>query len=573
MYLSVGTNFDDKLLEKIANTSVRKVYGKLADDIFGGGRPTMALPQIQKEDIKRHIQIAHSYGIEFDYLINANCMDNLEFQTGFNEQLFKTIEWLDNIDVDWITVSIPYLVEVIKSIAPRIRVSLSTFAYVDTLQKALEFEKLGVDEITLPEGLNRNFPLLEKLIKNCDIQFQLIATNLCLAACPYRIYHSNSQAHASQKGHVTNGVTFDYCMLKCTEKVIRNPVEAIKSPWIRPEDISVYEKIGIENFKITERMKKTEVLEDIVKSYTNRRYEGNLNRLLNFRVKEDFIPPTHDSISSTEGFNSKYFYKSREILFERKIEINNRALDGFIDFFVKTGRDCRNELCGIECYHCHNFARKAISVDKERLNKAANEIASLISDVANGYLYKDQSTQELSVSKELLDLLEVFLSKKPEFVRKSSKIIILEDSMKYAKKHGRKEVILEDLLIANYQNTPREFRDDFINLINSLNLHYNKMIFDSMNIEQHIDLTLSDEQEKLIEIFLSKKPEFVRESSRKSILEYCRKILTKENRSKITIDDIIISSYENTPLEFRHNFLTLLTSMDVQFDKSILEIS
>ena len=37
MRLSLGTNFDNDLLEQIADTKVKVVYGKLPQDIFGGG--------------------------------------------------------------------------------------------------------------------------------------------------------------------------------------------------------------------------------------------------------------------------------------------------------------------------------------------------------------------------------------------------------------------------------------------------------------------------------------------------------------------------------------------------------
>lgn len=470
MKLSVGTNFDDELLHRIKDSDVKLVYGKLSDDIFGGGRPTMALPTISKEDLERHINLAHKYGIEFNYLMNTNCMDNLEFETDFNRRLFETIKWLDKIGVDWITVSIPYLIEVIKKIAPRIKVSVSTFAYVDTLQKALEFQKLGADEITLPEGLNRNFELLKILKKNVDCKIQLIATNLCMNACPFRFYHANAQSHASQKGHISKGVTFDYCMLKCTEKTLRDPVEAIKMPWIRPEDIWAYEEIGIDSLKITERMKKTDVLADIVHAYTSRRYDGMLNRLLNFRVKEDYIQPKHDVIFENDKINKKYFLKSRELLFKRKIEIDNNKLDGFIEYFRKKKGDCRNLNCGIECRHCYIYAEKSIKLDEVATKDAAEDIAEILEKVCSGGLFDDNGKIEMIWTENECRFLEKLLEKKPEFVKNSARELIIMESEKFALAEKREKVLVKDIAKANLITVPNEYREAYLKEIENLGI-------------------------------------------------------------------------------------------------------
>lgn len=458
MRLSLGTNFDNDLLEQIADTKVKVVYGKLPQDIFGGGRPTISLPEVTKDHLINHIKLAHSLGKEFNYLLNTNCMDNLEFRSDINKEIYEFIAWLDEIGVDWITVSIPYFIPVIKHIAPRIKVSLSTFAYVDTLQKALAFEKMGVDEITLPEGLNRNFKLLKLFTQNLKCEIQLIATNLCLAACPYRIYHSNSQSHASQRNHVSNGVTFDYCMLNCTAKTLESPAEFIKIPWIRPEDLHVYEEIGISSIKLTERMKKTERLVEIAKAYSDRKYEGDLNRLLNFRIKGDFITPNHDLLEGADMYNVECLIESRELLFQRDVEICNKQLDGFIDYFVNKDTDCRNELCGITCKYCDKYAAKAIKSDWKDETMVSNNIREFLKKVVCGAMSKVDDRCDYIWNDQLNDKLNSLLLKKPEFIRSSIRRTIIKAAEDNAHKYGRNEILLEDLLIANYLNTPKEFR-------------------------------------------------------------------------------------------------------------------
>lgn len=312
--------------------------------------------------------------------------------------------------VDTVTVAIPYLIEVIKKIAPNIKVSLSTFSYVDSLQKALEYEKLGVDIITMPEVTNRNFKLLEKITKNISCKIQLIATNPCMVDCPYRMYHYNTQSHGSQNGHVSKGVTFDYCLLKCTRNMLQEPVELIKSRWIRPDDISVYEEIGIHDFKITERMKTTERITSICKAYTAQKYSGDLGRLLSLRVKEDFLKP--QKLPSSNDYNMKYIYESRDVLFKGGLKIDNSKLDGFIDFFKKKENDCLNTLCGVECRHCYNYAEKALNYDEEKNKNAVEEISNLLDKVTTGSIFKDESNEEnYEWNKEIITKLNDFLEK------------------------------------------------------------------------------------------------------------------------------------------------------------------
>jgi len=60
----------------------------------------------------------------------------------------------------------------------------------------------------------------------------------------------------------------------------RIPEEIIKSPWIRLEDCSAYENIGISHFKIFGRTKPTEWIFRCAEAYSNREYKGNLLDLL-----------------------------------------------------------------------------------------------------------------------------------------------------------------------------------------------------------------------------------------------------------------------------------------------------
>lgn len=80
--------------------------------------------------------------------------------------------------------------------------------------------------------------------------------------------------------------------------------------FVRPEDLVMYENIGVKLFKITGRSKPIGWLEEVVFAYLNRQYNGNLFRLLGT-----------DPILEVEN----------------KIYIANSALNGFLETYPKSG--------------------------------------------------------------------------------------------------------------------------------------------------------------------------------------------------------------------------------------------
>lgn len=179
--------------------------------------------------------------------------------------------------------------------------------------------------------------------------------------------HVNAIAHSSnyQKGQKN----LDWCLYKCQHKQLVHPVEYIRSPWIRPEDVSAYEKIGIEHFKITERGFPTEILLKRVKAYTERSFEGNLLDLVqghgyllakNQEKKLD-VKNHFDSIEEIVAEINRVRGLGQERTFARHSYIDNKKLDHFIDFFVdnKCTKNC--ESCG----YCKHWADVSITYDDD----------------------------------------------------------------------------------------------------------------------------------------------------------------------------------------------------------------
>lgn len=373
MKLSVATNFDDKLIDKLKGYPVYEIYGKFQNDCIGGGRPSNTLNNVDKETFENHVKKARKAGIKFNYLLNGACISNFEQDKEWQIQLKNFLDYLKDTGVNAITVTNPFILQIIKKYYNCFTVRVSTFACVDCFEKAKFWEEMGADYICVDfVKINRDFKKLRYLVDNLKhAKVEILMTNSCLKNCPYIHTHTASLSHASNNTDKENGYV-DWCLHCCQEYELKHLEEYIKSPWIRPEDLYEYEKIGVEHFKITERDFPTDEIIKRVDAYTNRVYEGNLldliqghgwtranieDKKLVKRKKANSEEEIIDEICNIRGIG-------RERKYPRHIYIDNKKLDGFIDFF-KNGNCSGN--CN-KCNYCKKIADKVIKRNDEISN-------------------------------------------------------------------------------------------------------------------------------------------------------------------------------------------------------------
>lgn len=477
MRLAIGTNFDDNLFEQIKGLPVSVIYGKLTGDIVGGGRPSFALPKVDEDKIKHHIELAHENGIEFNYLLNSVCMDNLELTKDMNAQIIKLLDKLKEWKVDWVTVTLPYLIDLVKKHLPNVKISVSAFAYINSIQKAKHYEELGVDEITLPESFNRNFKFLKQLRKSVSIDIRLIATNDCIFSCPYQCIHPIYQSHASQENHISEGYPFDYCLLKCTYEKLKDPVEYIKSCWIRPEDLKIYKELGYDTYKLTERLKNTDKIVKMVRAYAEEKWDGNLAEILNVKMsQEDFVLPDFEYINKPEFCDVGKFNNTFNLLFTNQIYIDNQKLDGFLDYFLKKNFDCQQHDCR-ECGYCDKVAAKVVSVitDESTRKKYEDKFEHLFEELTNGEFFKEDKIS-MEWSEEVLKIFEKMIQMKPDFIREHSRNVMKIDAENIAKDRDSNEVSVDDIVEANFNSTPDEVKPMMIQGLLELGLDISKFM-------------------------------------------------------------------------------------------------
>jgi collagenase-like PrtC family protease len=377
MKICLATNWDDKLLEGIDGLNrrykdgkVQEVFGSYRANIVGSGRPSLILPEVTSTQARDHIELAHSMGLRFNYLINASCMGNREFSPKHHRELLEYLDEIVNLGADSVTVSLSFLMEVIRDQYPDMEIVASSICRIDSVRKAVFFEKLGADRIILAKETRRNFGMLERIRRAVNCQLELLGNTACIFQCPYEISHGNINAHGSQISNQGYGGHYtEYPMFRCNLHRLAEPAEFLRSGWIRPEDVGRYQKLGMDYIKIEGRQQPTEWLLNCAEAYMARRYDGNVFDLLGESVLGYF---QHSPLNE-------------EPLDPLEIVIDNRGLEGFLDFFEEG--NCKDDCT--TCGYCQEWTEKTVHFDRELAGKYIESAKKLLSHMTTGRFLED----------------------------------------------------------------------------------------------------------------------------------------------------------------------------------------
>lgn len=373
MKLSLAANYDLEVIPELKDTPVVEVFGKLPSDFAGGGRPSYMAGKLNFKKLADYVSELRKNDIHFNYLLNGSCLGNREFTRAWQKKFTAFMEKLIHTGITRVTVSTPFLLEMIKSRFPHFHVKAGIYAQIDTPTRAIFWQDLGADELTLESfSINRDFPRLKAIRKAVTCNLQLIVNHPCLANCSMQPYHQNGFAHSSAPGQ---NIFIDYCFLKCSRKRLEQPANLIKAGWIRPEDIHYYEKIGYNNFKIIERNMPSEDMITRVKAYHKRTSPPNLAKIIlpygfKNRIKKD------------KFWKLKYFFKPAQVNpFKLRPLIQLAKIQGMLypsdrepifidskkipsDFLNAMPPHCKAGFC-YNCDYCLKISNRAVHIDPE----------------------------------------------------------------------------------------------------------------------------------------------------------------------------------------------------------------
>jgi collagenase-like PrtC family protease len=374
--LCVPTTFEDHFLDEVdklnrkykdLNARVHEIYGSFKTPL-GTGRASTILPKVDEERFAKHVEQAHSYGMEFAFTLNPVCMNLVEYTEWGHKSLDDLLARLSSMKVDTLIIAIPYLIEYVAKNYPEFKINASSICYIDSLERALMYERLGADRLTLNEDVNRSFKLLKLIRREIRADLEVIANNGGLLKCPMKTYHDTINAHVSQYV-VEDKVGFSYLpypFMRCTLERLTNHKEIIRAPWFRPEDVRYYTEIGIDYIKIAGRGLPAKILLRLIEAYLSGKYEGDIYALID---------------NSYLHFSKDMFDPSARSLPPLKISIDNRSLDGWYEFFVKNDPPCLIACVG--CDYCDRLAKRVVKTDPELEKMYIERIKDMIDRLAS----------------------------------------------------------------------------------------------------------------------------------------------------------------------------------------------
>ncbi len=363
MELVLASNFDDALVTGSASLPVSTFFGNFPVGLTGGGRPPHILPQIDAERFRTHLGAVHRQGRKFFATLNSNDLALKEYATGFEQAFLDEVDRLLDLGVDGFVVAVPLLIELIHQAHPEVPISVSTFARIRTVTQGEFFLRLGASTLVIEEA-NRDFALLRGLVRR-GASVEILVNQTCLQGCPFRGHHLNTSSLASQPGQPCPAL--EYPIAECGWEMVQDPRRLVSAIYVRPEDLAVFEEIGISRFKVSGRNKPTPWLLRAATAYSERSYAGNLLDILSYvQVKaplQYLRSVTEASVEPLEEMRSLRDAYGRL----GEVTIDNRAFPkGFLRRISAT--DCEHTSCD-ECGYCGTVAQKVLRIGGRPLSE------------------------------------------------------------------------------------------------------------------------------------------------------------------------------------------------------------
>jgi hypothetical protein len=288
--------------------------GQVYEVYFAGDKnnnfsdPYVDLKSHTDKEITELLRVCAKGKVRTNFLVNKNTL--------FFEDVLKMKKYIGYLQKKWgvdvVTVSDPYIVPIIRKEFPRLSLQSSIFMGIDNVQKAREALKMGITELCLDPALNRNASELKKIMALKKtfprLRVKLLGIHGCYLNCFFAWKHSQlpvlkdflDDSGYSKKPNML-GRTLDHDMCSYC---VKGAEDELKRPFIRPEDITYYEKHGLaDHIKVAYRNDSSERLAEKLTSYFTRKLDGNLFELFgsnkhqplycdNARIPAGFIDKT-----------------------------------------------------------------------------------------------------------------------------------------------------------------------------------------------------------------------------------------------------------------------------------------
>jgi collagenase-like PrtC family protease/putative sterol carrier protein len=512
MRISLACNWKESLLNVLEQDSdlldtVFDLYGTFDVSFTGSGRPFFLMSKRDKSEIETFINKVHELGLSFTWLWNGMCVGYKMFDSEEQTKALKELDWLDDMNVEYLTVADPYLAKFAKTYYPDLKLKVSVISEINSLSRALKWQEIiGKDGVlTLSVMLNRNFPLLKEITDSVDCDIEILTNDCCLNECPFRFFHYTECSHASQDHDILEGYYNDWAGMACQNQKAFHPEQLIMCKWIAPSDLHKYMEIGIDYFKISGRRYATEWLERVLRAYQQESYDKNMGEILN---GYSFVA---DPLELAGGQFSEYASKQEKVggypddagiqlsIPDFNAKLDASKLTSFLDNMPFEGAKCA-ENCGVSCTYCYNFVDKAYKIpSEENANLYKDYMAYLFDYLNHGEMFVPIEERKLEPPIDLEDsdsyfgiswtpaaksFLEKTMELIPEGMKDAANKAIKHTAERTAEKKEKDEINKELLISIIIRLIPKTFKHDLIDFLISEDIDPLKFLKDKGELEK-----------------------------------------------------------------------------------------
>ena len=220
-------------------------------------------------------------GVLLDTLFNCNCYGDIAVSPELADFVSRMIGEMDAAGLfpDIVTTTSPFIATVLRQRFPSVNIRFSVNMRIHGtagLEPVMEL----FDSFYASRERHREAGWLARLGEWARVRGKTLgmqANSGCLRQCPFQQFHDNLHGH-NRMGQSQVGERFGFSVFRCRTNYDRgNYEDFLRSTWIRPEDLPLYEE-HVDVVKLATRRHAHPV--EVLDAYATYSYDGDLARLM-----------------------------------------------------------------------------------------------------------------------------------------------------------------------------------------------------------------------------------------------------------------------------------------------------
>lgn len=274
-----------RCLAKLNNAAAKVVelYGCLNTYGLPNGRVPLAHQDIPISEAQSIRKLFKEYDFSFTYLVNGPLVGKGQSEFDLVEALQRVI---DDLEPDAFVISDPRVGREVRRINSTIPIHISSIASVEVIEDFERFSDINPCRLILAHDLPKDPERLLPLLNYCQtngVMVECMVTESCLYKCPLKFQHYNAIASGND-----DSLYHAYCL----KQRLSDPRRFLEAgSFILPQDLSFYDGLGIDIYKISGRSKGVAWLLKTTGAYLSGHYEGDLLEIMGISSENrDRIP-------------------------------------------------------------------------------------------------------------------------------------------------------------------------------------------------------------------------------------------------------------------------------------------